>query len=134
MLELSQLYRLDMLLAGFLPRSENWGSCEFGYWSEVVEMGCHRLDPLVELLGNVGCVRVCLHEFKVLIDVLLSLVAAGEMPSVVMVPSLVSMDGDMVARPWHLMETDVVLDVLMGRVLWVMDVMFQVELGIVGMD
>ena len=134
MLELSQLDRLDKVLAGCQPRGENWGSSHFGYWSEVVEMGCHRLDPLVELLGNVGCVRVCLHEFEVLIDVLLSLVAAGEMPSVVMVPPLVSMDGDVMARPWHLMETDVVLDVLMGRVLWVIDVMFQVELGIVGMD
>ena len=86
MLKLSQLDRLDKVLAGCQPRGENWGSSHFGYWSEVVEMGCHRLDPLVELLGNVGCVRVCLHEFKVLIDVLLSLVAAGEMPSVVMVP------------------------------------------------
>ena len=134
MLKLFHLNRLDKVLAGCQPRGENWGPCEFGYWSEVVEMGCHRLDPLVELMGNVGCVRVCLHEFEVLIDVLLSLVAAGEMPSVVMVPPLVSMDGDVVARPWMLVKADVVLDVLMGRVLWVMDVMFQVKLGIVGMD
>lgn len=134
MLKLFHLNSLDKVFAGCQPRSQNWGSCEFGYWGEVVEMRCHSLDPLVKLMGNVGCVRVCLHELEVLIDVLLSLVAAGEVPSVVMVPPLVSMDGDVVAGTWHLMETDMVLDVLMGRVLWVMDVMFQVELGIVGMD
>ena len=133
MLKLSQLDRLEKVLAGCQPRGENWGSSHFGYWSEVVEMGCHRLDPLVELLGNVGCVRVCLHEFEVLIDVLLSLVAAGEMPSVVMVPTLVIVDGNVMARSWHLVKTHVVLDVFMGRVLWVMDVAFQVKLGIVGM-
>ena len=134
MLKLSQLDRLDKVLAGCQPRGENWGSSHFGYWSEVVEMGCHSLDPLVKLMGNVGCVRVCLHELEVLIDMLLSLLAAGEVPSVVMVPTLVVMDGDVMARPWMLVKADVVLDVLMGRVLWVMDMAFQVKLGIVGMN
>ena len=134
MLKLFHLNSLDKVLAGCQPRSQNWGSCEFGYWSEVVEMGCHSLDPLVKLMGNVGCVRVCLHELEVLIDMLLSLLAAGEVPSVVMVPTLVVMDGDVMARPWMLVKADVVLDVLMGRVLWVMDMAFQVKLGIVGMN
>ena len=134
MLKLFHLNSLDKVLAGCQPRSQNWGSSHFGYWSEVVEMGCHSLDPLVKLMGNVGCVRVCLHELEVLIDVLLSLMAAGEMPSVVMVPTLVIVDGNVMARSWHLVKTHVVLDVFMGRVLWVMDVAFQVKLGIVGMN